>query len=178
MGNNVVLPFSHSRLLFLLLSDRLSVSPPFTQLSHSFKSPGLRGLTEHRGWAVQTPWQCKGEEKEAEMSLETTREGCVVFVSLCVYWWGKYNCHISPCWATSSRINTRIMQLLTVDKNYTGRDKSRGRRHRGADWKWKQDWGEPKGQDVWIYVTGKCEGMKVWGDGSLVFHNCGICAGQ
>lgn len=118
------------------------------------------------------------EKRRKQKWAKKPRGKAAWFLCLCVYWWGKYNCHISPCWATSSRINIRIMQLLTVDKNYTGRDKSRGRRHRGADWKWKQDWRDPKGQDVWIYVTGKCEGMKVWGDGSLVFHNCGICAGQ
>lgn len=49
------------------------------------------------------------------------------FVSLCVYWWGKYNCHISPYWATSSRINTGIMQLHTVDKTTLGGIKTEDR---------------------------------------------------
>lgn len=167
----------------------LTLSPPLSfalRLSFCFSSfcpspplftwsPGLQGLTEHRGWAVQTPRQCKGEEQEAETSEET--EGRLhVCVSLCEFvcvFVGQVQLSHFSLLGNMKPDKQRNYAASYSGESYTGRDKNRGYSHRGADQKWKQDWGEPQGQGVdcwgvWICMTGQCERMEVWVDGSCV----------
>lgn len=111
-------------LLLSLFTLRLSFCFSFFHPSplHSFWSPGLRGLTEHRGWAVQTPTPVQRESSRGgKKRAKKLKEGCAfVWVRACVCLWAERNCHISAYWATWSQINRGIMQLHTAGRATLG----------------------------------------------------------
>lgn len=161
--------YSQIVFLFLLLSP---ISPSLVLVPGAARLDWAQGLS-----CPNSNSGAKGEEREARNELRNWRRAVrlceSVHVCVCVFVGRVQLSHFSLL-GNMKPDKQRNYAASYCRESYTGRDKNRGWRHRGADRKWKQDWGEPKGQGVdcwgvWICMTGRCERMEVWVDGSCVW---------
>lgn len=169
--------FSFSYTPLFLLSDCLSVSPSFTHLPFiGFGPRGCEAWLSTGAELSKLQQRCKGRGAGGKKRAKKLKEGCAfVWVCACVcVFVGRVQLSHFSLLGNMKPDKQRNYAASYCRESYTGRDKNRGWRHRGADRKWKQDWGEPKGQGVdcwgvWICMTGRCERMEVWVDGSCVW---------
>lgn len=129
--------------------------PPITP---SFAcSPGLWGITEHRGWSVQTQKAAQRRGAGGRHTIINWRLRAARLWKPVCFCRASTTVNTAAYWATWRQINKGITRLRTA---ILGGIKGRGTEEQ----KWKEDWGEPSATWGW---RSECVWQGVWKNESV-----------